>query len=358
MTELDFSEKTLTETLITILEPCEVLLAFDYHNRTVDVRPIAAALLRWGYDRDSLADDLWKRATDSLKKIEILRKLLIPCDARMVLPSPESGFVPRRPRTWQEVRSKFLQSDDLRASVISWTRDFYLDLLLTMMAPSHTPTPSDRSTATRLLSGLFDRDGVVSLIGKQLSKERILFPSARTVTRSSERRFLYLLVSLWRLLTGSQINDPSKGLLLDPTTHSSFGSFHFGIECRDKVYRLRKLYPDIDLPEMLARHDDEERLLFGCKSRVVPGPSSLLCNVHLAIGYVVRESNAFQTILAILEDEEEFNSGNTGGDYWLVTGASYLERKLRGLVASNYSDTTGPDEEESLGKDNHVITAG
>jgi hypothetical protein len=149
MTELHYSEKTLPETLITILDPCEVPLAFDYHNRTLDVRPIATALLRWGYDRDSLAGDLWKRATDSPKKIEILRKLLRPCDARMVLPSPESGFVPRRPRTWQEVRSKFLKSDDLRASVISWTRDFYLDLLLTMMPPSHTPTPSDRSTATR-----------------------------------------------------------------------------------------------------------------------------------------------------------------------------------------------------------------
>ncbi|KAK9319381.1 hypothetical protein V1517DRAFT_297450 [Lipomyces orientalis] len=381
MTELDYSEKTLTDTLITILEPCEVPLAFDYHNRTVDVRPIAAALLRWGYDRDSLADDLWKRATDSLKKIEILRKLLRPCDVRMVLPSPESGFVPRRPRTWQEVRSKFLQSDDLKASVISWTRDFYLDLLLTMMAPSHTPTPSDRSTATRnqttFRRKLFDRDGVVSLIGKvrdipsprpppgttyfssaALQGAHIIPFSASSHAELRKALSIFAGQSVETLSTGSQINDPSNGLLLDPTTHSSFGSFQFGIECRDKIYRLRKLYPDIDLPEVLARHDDEEQLLFGCKSHVVPGPSSLLCNVHLAIGYVLRESNAFQTILAILQDEEEFNSGNTGGDYWLVTGASYLERKLRGLVASNYSDTAGPDEEERLGKDNHVITAG
>ncbi|KAJ8100155.1 hypothetical protein POJ06DRAFT_296039 [Lipomyces tetrasporus] len=338
MTELDYTEKTLTETLITILEPCEVLLAFDYHNRTFDVRPIAAALLRWGYDRDSLADDLWKRATDSLKKIEILRKLLSPCDAHMVLPSPESGFVPRRPRTWQE-------SDDLRA--------FLFGSIVTMMAPSRTPTPSDRSTATRnqttFRRKLLDRDGVVSLIGKvrdipsprpppgttyfssaTLQGAHIIPFSASSHAGLRKALSIFAGQSVETLLTGSQINDPSNGLLLDPTTHSSFGSFHFGIEYRDKIYRLRKLYPDIDLPEVISR----------------------------AIGYVVRESNAFQTILAILEDEEEFNSGNTGGDYWLVTGASYVERKLRGLVASNYSDTAGPDEEERLGKDNHVISSG
>ncbi|KAK9260759.1 hypothetical protein V1519DRAFT_461594 [Lipomyces tetrasporus] len=317
MTELDYTEKTLTETLITILEPCEVLLAFDYHNRTFDVRPIAAALLRWGYDRDSLADDLWKRATDSLKKIEILRKLLSPCDAHMVLPSPESGFVPRRPRTWQE--------------------RFLFGSIVTMMAPSRTPTPSDRSTATRnqttFRRKLLDRDGVVSLIGKvrdipsprpppgttyfssaTLQGAHIIPFSASSHAGLRKALSIFAGQSVETLLTGSQINDPSNGLLLDPTTHSSFGSFHFGIEYRDKIYRLRKLYPDIDLPEC--------------------------------------------TILAILEDEEEFNSGNTGGDYWLVTGASYVERKLRGLVASNYSDTAGPDEEERLGKDNHVISSG
>ncbi|KAK9318791.1 hypothetical protein V1517DRAFT_238624, partial [Lipomyces orientalis] len=144
------------------------------------------------------------------------------------------------------------------------------------------------------------------------------------------------------------INDPSNGLLLDVLTHELFGSFRFGIECRDKIYRLRKLYSDIDLSDQLARHNDEEELLFGWKSHLVPRPSPLLCNIHLAIGYVLRESNALSMIGAILGDEEEFNSGNTDGDYWLVTGASYLERKLRGLAASNYSDRFGPDENERL----------
>ncbi|KAK9239100.1 hypothetical protein V1525DRAFT_399153, partial [Lipomyces kononenkoae] len=115
--ELDNSEKTLSETIITILAPCELSLAFDYHNRTIGVRPIATALLQWGYNRDSLARDLWKRITDSQQKIDTLRKLLRPYDASMVLPSPESGFVPRRAWTWQDLRSKFLQSDDLRSSV-------------------------------------------------------------------------------------------------------------------------------------------------------------------------------------------------------------------------------------------------
>ncbi|KAK9384254.1 hypothetical protein V1515DRAFT_589343 [Lipomyces mesembrius] len=350
MTELDYSEKTLPETLTTILEPCEVLLSFDYHNRTVDVRPIATALLRWGYDRESLAGDLWKRATDSPQKIEILRKLLRPGDARMVLPSPESGFVPRRPRTWQDVRSKFLQSDDLKASVISWTRDLYLDLFLTTMAPSHTPTPSDRSTATRnqatFRRKLFDRDGVVSIIGKVLDTNSYPPPPGMTYFEEGLLQGAHIIPfsASKTLLTGNQINDPSNGLLLDPFTHSIFGRFRFGIECRDKIYRLRKLYPDIRLTSQLNRHNDEEVLWFGWKSHLVPCPSSLLCDIHLAIGYVLRESNAFTMISAILGDEEEFNSGNTGGDYWLVTGSSYLERKLRGLAASNYSDTADSDE--------------
>ncbi|KAK9428320.1 hypothetical protein V1505DRAFT_416948 [Lipomyces doorenjongii] len=231
------------------------------------------------------------------------------------------------------------------------------------MDPSHTPTPSDRSTATRNQTTFRPNKYIVIRSRwhlRDISSPRpplgtTYFSSAtlqgahiipfRESSHAELRKALSIFAgqSVETLLTGSQINDPSNGLLLDPTTHSSFGSFRFGIEY---------------LPEMLARHDDEEQLLFGCKSHVVPGPSSLLCNVHLAIGYVVRESNAFQTILAILEDEEEFNSGNTGGDYWLATGASYLERQLRGLVESNYSDTAGPDEEERLGKDNHVITAG
>ncbi|KAK9242617.1 hypothetical protein V1506DRAFT_571191 [Lipomyces tetrasporus] len=124
-----------------------------------------------------------------------------------------------------------------------------------------------------------------------------------------------------------------------------------------RFYRLRKLYPDKRLTEALARHNDGEVLLFGWKSHWVPRPSSLFCNVHLAIGYLLRDSNAFPMISAILRDEEEFNSGNTGGEYWLVTGASYLERRLRGLAASDYSDTAGSDEEERLVMD-EVTTAG
>ncbi|KAK9323787.1 hypothetical protein V1517DRAFT_257446 [Lipomyces orientalis] len=380
MTELDNSRKTLPETLITILEPYEVPLAFDYHNRTIDVRPIATALLLWGYDPDSLARDLWKRTTDSQQKIEKLRKLLKPYDSSMVLPSPESGFVPRRPRTWQDVQSKFLQTDDLRASVIGWTRDFYLDLLLTIMAPSHTPTPSDRNTTTRnqatFRRKLFDRDGAVSLVGKVLDDEQSSPPPPGT-TYFSElpiqgahiipfsanshpelRKALTIFAgeSVEALLTGSQIHDPSNGLLLDVLCHQSFGKFRFGIECRDKIYRLRKLYPPIKLPPMLAHHDDGDVLLFGWKSHLVPCPSALLCNIHLAIGYVLRESRASPMIWAILDDEEEFNSGNTDGDYWQVAGASHLERKLRGLALTNYSDMYGPDEEGRLVTDNHVMT--
>ncbi|KAK9325416.1 hypothetical protein V1517DRAFT_336022 [Lipomyces orientalis] len=381
MTELDNSDKTLPETLITILEPCEVPLSFDYHNRTIDVRPIATALLRWGYDSDSIALDLWKRVTDSPQKIELLKKLLRPCNAHMVLPSSESGFVPRRARTWQEARSNFLQSDDLKASVIWWTRDFYLDLLLTIMAPSHTPTPSERSTPTRNQEAfrrkLFDRDGVVSLIGRVKNSRSpplppgVIYFSSATLqgahiipfsanSHPELRNALSVFAgrSVEMLLTGSQINDPSNGLLLDVLTHQTFGEFKIGIECREKTYRLRKLYPDIDLPEMLARHNDQEALLFGMNSLSVPSPSELLCNVHLAIGYVLRESNASQTISAILEDEEEFNSGSTDGDYWLAAGASYLERKLRGLASANYSDTHDPGEQERLARDDHVITAG
>ncbi|KAK9318963.1 hypothetical protein V1517DRAFT_311138 [Lipomyces orientalis] len=363
MTELDNSVKTLVETLITILEPCEVPLSFDYHNRTFDVRPPATALLRYSYDCDSLAGDLWNCITDSLQKTELLKKLLRPCNAHSVFPSSESGFIPRRAWTWPEVRSKILQSDDLKASVISWTRDFYLDLFLTIMAPSHTPTPSERSTSTRNQEAfrrkLFDRDGVVSLIGRVLKLESYPPPpgvsysfadalqgahiipfSANSHPELRNTLSIFAGQSVEMLLTGNQINDPSNGLLLDPSAHSAF----------------EYCTPDTLLPPAMAVHNDGEQLLFGMKSHLVTLPSELLCNVHLAIGYVLRESNASQMISAILADEEEFNSGNTDGDYWIVTGASYLERKLRGLGSINYSDMHDSGEQERLVKDDHVIT--
>ncbi|KAJ8097037.1 hypothetical protein POJ06DRAFT_38592 [Lipomyces tetrasporus] len=77
--------------------------------------------------------------------------------------------------------------------------------------------------------------------------------------------FIFAGQSLETLLTGSQIRDPSNGLLLDVLSHELFASFRFGIECRDKIYRLRKLYPDGALSDQLARHNDEEELLFGWK---------------------------------------------------------------------------------------------
>ncbi|KAK9238779.1 hypothetical protein V1525DRAFT_400016 [Lipomyces kononenkoae] len=249
------------------------------------------------------------------------------------------------------------------------------------MEPAHTPTPSDRNTATRnqefFSRKLFDRDGVISIIGKVLDRRAYPPPPGMTYfsedalqgahiipfTASShselrEALSMFAGQSMDCLLTGSQINDPSNGLLLDPAAHSSFGTFRIGIECRDKIYRLRILYPDRRLTLQAAGHNDGDVLLFGSNSDLVPKPSELLCNIHLAIGHVVRESNAFQTILTILQDEEDFNSGSTYGDYWLATGASYLERKLRSLAASNYSDTDSPEDEKRLEKDyNRVITA-
>ncbi|KAK9238098.1 hypothetical protein V1525DRAFT_375627 [Lipomyces kononenkoae] len=242
------------------------------------------------------------------------------------------------------------------------------------MTPSRTPTPSERSTATRNQNAfrrkLFDRDGVVSLIGKVrdgssprpppgtiyfstalLQGAHIIPFSANSHPELRNALSMFAGQSVEMLLTGSQINDPSNGLLLDVLTHEAFGRFTIGIECRDNTYRLRKLYADRDLPEMLARHHDGEQLLFGCKSHLVHSPSELLCNVHLAIGHVLRESNASQMITAILADEEEFNSGNTDGDYWQITGASYLERKLRGLASSSYSDLYDRGEEETLVND-------
>ncbi|KAK9241286.1 hypothetical protein V1525DRAFT_335164 [Lipomyces kononenkoae] len=238
------------------------------------------------------------------------------------------------------------------------------------MGPSHTPTPSDRSTSTRnqktFRGKLVDRDGVVSLIGKVLDLDtqsyqpspsmtymgRLPLQAAYIIPFSANSHLelrnalsIFAGQSVEKLLTGSQSNDPSNGLLLDPATHSLFDRFRFVIECRDKIYRLRKLYPHSELSDQLARHNNGEELQFGWKAHLVPSPSELLCNVHLAIGHVLRHSNAFPMISAILQDEEEFNSGNTNGDYWLVAGASYLERKLRGIAASNYSGPDGLDGE-------------
>ncbi|KAK9365670.1 hypothetical protein V1509DRAFT_632442 [Lipomyces kononenkoae] len=99
------------------------------------------------------------------------------------------------------------------------------------------------------------------------------------------------------LLAGSQFNDPANGLLLDPSAYSAFGDFRIGIECRDNTYRLRLLYPHTLIPPAMAVHNDGDELLFGMESQSVTLPSELLCNVHLAIGYVLRgQSNASQMI--------------------------------------------------------------
>ncbi|KAK9367439.1 hypothetical protein V1509DRAFT_626654 [Lipomyces kononenkoae] len=127
------------------------------------------------------------------------------------------------------------------------------------MAPSHTPTPSDRSSSTRQSSDFHAHGEIhsysiaVSLMGKVLDLDtqscqhppgmtylgRLSLQGAHIITFSasahSEALSIFADQSVETMLTGSQINDPSNGLMLDPATHSLFGRFRVRIQRRDKI---------------------------------------------------------------------------------------------------------------------------
>ncbi|KAK9364460.1 hypothetical protein V1509DRAFT_636304 [Lipomyces kononenkoae] len=374
---IDNEEKTTVNTLITILgrlRERRFFLMFDYSNDSHDAIPIAHALLDEGYDSNGMSDDLWTRLTNTYAKRRQLSEILTPVGGTWSRVTSLRGLTPRASLTWDDVAKRFEHLTFLD-EVTRWTRPFFVDMLINMRARGRTPTPTNRSTASRpknLKNTLIARDGRFSVVGGMMDNTGPIpaVPPANGMARlhvahiipfnASRRIPLRHMLSKFAgqdmedLLTGHGINDPSNALLLDATTHEAFDAFEFGLECQDDRYFLRMLVPTWSQPPTVSRHLEGDELFFGQGPEQVTLPSALLCNIQLAVGRVLRASGAAETIDKILEDEESLNCGNLEGDYGLRVGASYLERELRALqgldeLAIEPQDSImDPDSEEVL----------
>ncbi|KAK9372328.1 uncharacterized protein V1513DRAFT_384959 [Lipomyces chichibuensis] len=245
------------------------------------------------------------------------------------------------------------------------------------MVKGGTPTPSSDTTASRnqrdLKKKLLERDGWYSRVGyvMDLDAPAHITPlpgaAASVLERAhiipfsaSKNQTLRRTLSIFAgqdmevLLTGANINDPSNALLLTSDTHRYyFGTYRFGLECRDKRYFIRRLVEDRILNEHVLAHVDGEEILFGQVSHEIAKPKPLLCNVHLAVGLVLRNSGAAEMISKILQDEESFNDGNVDGDYWYQVSASYLDREL---IALQGFDTLAMDDNTEADTDGNLST--
>ncbi|KAK9351645.1 hypothetical protein V1523DRAFT_441760 [Lipomyces doorenjongii] len=334
---IDNEQKTTVETLITILTSLRAhsfSLTFDYSGTSLNAIPIAHALLDEGYDPNEMSNDLWTRLTNTYGKRAQLSQFLSPVGGSFSRVTSLRGFAPRAHLTWDDVGERF-QHLTFLDELAMWTRLFYVDMFVNMMARGKTPTPTNRSTASmpkNLKETLLARDGRFSVVGRIMDDAGPVpnSPLPNGMARlhvahiipfsASLRTPLRIMLSKFagqdmeNLLTGQDINDPSNALLLDATTHEAFDAFKFGLECQNDRYFLRIL------AQSLPSSD-----------RNIALPSALLCNIQLAVGRVLRASGAAETIDKILESEENLSCGNLEGEYGLRVGASYLERELRAL---------------------------
>ncbi|KAK9234003.1 hypothetical protein V1525DRAFT_452936 [Lipomyces kononenkoae] len=358
---IDNEQRTTVETLVTILARLRersFSLTFDYST--------AHALLDEGYDPNAMSNDLWTRLTNSYVKRAQLSQFLSPVGGTFSRVSSLRGFTPRSPLTWDDVVERFQRLTFLD-ELIRWTHPFY-EMLIDMKGKGKTPTPTNRSTASRpkdlkekfsVVGGIMDDTGPLPI--PPPANGRSTLQVAHIIPFSAiQRNPLRLMLSKFAgqdmeiLLTDQGINDPSNALLLDPTTHQAFGKFKFGLECQDDIYFLRILVQRDDLPPTVSHHFEADELLFGQGPEQVALPSALLCNIHLAVGRVLRASGAAEAIDKILEDEESLSCGNLEGDYGLRVSASYLERELRALqgfdelVIDQQDSIADPDSEEVL----------
>ncbi|KAK9368253.1 hypothetical protein V1509DRAFT_609772 [Lipomyces kononenkoae] len=347
---------------------------FDYSNDSHDAIPIVHALLDEGYDSNGMSNDLWTHLTNACAKRSQLSQILTPVGGTWSRVTSLRGLTPRASLTWDDVTKRFEHLTFLD-EITRWTRPFYVHMLINMKARGKTPTPTNRSTASRprdLKNMLLARDGRFSVVGGMMDNTGPIpaVPPANGMTtlqvahiipfNASRRIPLRAMLSKFagqdmeNLLTGHGINDPSNALLLDATTHLSFDAFEFGLECQDDRYFLRMLVPTWSQPPTVSRHLEGGELFFGQGPAQVALPSALLCNIQLAVGRVLRASGAAEAIDKILEDEESLSCGNLEGDYGLRVSASYLERELRALqgldelVIDQQDNIADPDSEEVL----------
>ncbi|KAK9482744.1 hypothetical protein V1527DRAFT_498935 [Lipomyces starkeyi] len=351
---IDNEEKTTVDTLLTILARLRARsfsLWFENSNHSINAIGIAHALLDEGYDPNGLSNDLWTQLTNTYVKRAQLSQILSPVGGSLSRVTILRGFTPRSPLTWDDVAERF-QHLTFLDELARWTCPLY-EMLIDMKAKGKTPTPSDRNTASRKQMGLkqllLSRDGQFSVVGGIMDDTGPLPASPPPYGRgtlhvahiipfsASNRRPMRVMLSKFAgqemesLLTGQTINDPSNALLLSSEVHEAFDKFKFGLECQNGHYFLRILVQRGDLPTHFSRHCEGDELFFGQGPEQVALPSALVCNIHLAVGRVLRASGVAETIDKILEDEDDFNCGNLEGDYGLRVGASYLERELRAL---------------------------
>ncbi|KAK9365640.1 hypothetical protein V1509DRAFT_660790 [Lipomyces kononenkoae] len=331
---IDSEEKSLIETLTTILRLCRGLISISlvYGNTQSDVLSLALALLEHGYNPISLSSDLWANLTDDNGKVEQLSDILSPVGTPFRRVLDVSTIVPKPPLNWDCAAGKFRQSKVLMTSIL-----FYM--MVPMMAKGRTPTPSEGgSTASREQWSLKIGSAPPEVQPIRRGYAGITLQTSHIVPFSASGNSIlrtmlskYMGQDMEGLLTGENINDASNALLLDSVTHEAFRLFKFSIECQDGRYFFRRLAPTRKLHTFVLRHRDGEEINFGQASREVALPSSLLCNLHCTIGRVLWTSGAAENIARALADEDELKDGHVDGDYWHRVSASYLQRELRAL---------------------------
>ncbi|KAK9373656.1 uncharacterized protein V1513DRAFT_142957 [Lipomyces chichibuensis] len=387
---IDSEQKTLVETMKAILRLSDnsvtdhnhILRYGAYHTKVI---PLALALLDYGHNPESLSRNLWMHLLNDVDNIEELSQFLAPAGGSFQSVSRSfarvanlQGASPIRPLTWQSVAIRFQQSVKLMKALLEWTLTFFRDLLIPIMAKGRTPTPASVvSTASRNQKGLkkklIERDGWFSPVGYVMDFDApahitplpaggtAVLEAAHIIPFSASKNLalrrkiaIFTGQDMESLLAGDNINDPSNALLLSPTTHEYFGNFRFSLECRNKKYFIRRLVEARLLPTELLNHADGDEILFGHECQEIAKPSSLLCNVHLAVGLVLRNSGVAEMIGKILQDEDDFDDGNADGDHWFQVSASYLDRKLRalqdfdGLNMDETDDTMDADTDGNL----------
>ncbi|KAK9237827.1 hypothetical protein V1525DRAFT_456436 [Lipomyces kononenkoae] len=250
---IDNEEKTTVNTLITILG--------RLRERSHDAIPIANALLDEGYDANGMSNDLWTHLTNTYAKRSQLSQFLAPVGGTWSRVTSLRGVTPRTSLTWDDVVKRF-ENLTFLDEITRWTRPFYVHMLINMKTRGRTPTPTNRSTASRpkdLKNVLLVRDGRYSVVGRIMDDAGPMpsTPPAHGMAtlqvahiipfNASRRIHLRTMLSKFvgqdmeNLLTGNGINDPSNALLLDPNTHQAFDAFKFGLECQDDRYFLRIL---------------------------------------------------------------------------------------------------------------------
>ncbi|KAK9236923.1 hypothetical protein V1525DRAFT_450900 [Lipomyces kononenkoae] len=304
-------EKTLIEALKTILRLLKgrINIPLSSGRWRTDMISLAWALIEHAYNPVSLSSDLWNYITDDKTKIGALSEFLSPRGASFHRIAVVRGVIPKYPLTWEDAAKRFQQSKLLVAALEIWTRRFFDYMCVPMMGKGRTPTPSEGGPSARrnqwkLGMSLLSRDGWFSPVGRVMDTAHIIpFSSCRNlILRNMLAKFAG--EGLEALLT-DKINDPSNALLLPAGAHQAFDAFKFGLEYQDGRYLLRYVAPVRQQPQVVLRHAENEEIVFATNDPTIAKPSSLLCNIRVAVGRVLWASGAAERQLRALQDLDQ-----------------------------------------------------